>query len=226
VVRKFKACELSPRCAQDVPDDKRCEKGATCDSDVCVRPGIETIRDENQRNVCQELFFSVTKCRPSAKVNDPRQIDCANRAIAAWTVKNLNGDALDQEKAIIVASEVPLVDEERNPLKSAAGQPIVKRLAACDKRTGTKRENCRALFVEVSSCRIKPYDVAECAPPEAGGAGGAAGSAGSAAPAAPAEATGPLRTPACEDATKAAIASCTKDAITSWVDENKDDAKE
>jgi len=209
LIRQFKACELSPRCAQDVPDDKRCEAGATCESEVCVRPGVEVIRDESQRNVCQDLFFAVTKCRPDAKVNDPKQIDCANREIASWAVKNLNGDALDQEKAVIVATEVALSDADGNAINGASGRQIVKRLASCDKLTGTKRENCRALFIEVSNCRIKPYELAECACPEGAAAG-----------------CGKERTPVCEDAMKAAVASCSKDAIATWGDDNKDDVKE
>ncbi|HWU90124.1 MAG TPA: TRAP transporter large permease [Kofleriaceae bacterium] len=162
IVRQFKACALSPRCASDVPDDQRCPAGSTCESEVCVRPGVEVIRDESQRDVCQDLFFQVTKCRPDARANDPKQIECANREIASWVVKNLNGDALDQEKAVIVTREVALSNADGNPINGANGKQIVKRLEACDKLTGTQRETCRALFIEVSSCRIKPYEVAEC----------------------------------------------------------------
>lgn len=208
IVRQFKACQLSPRCAKDVPDDQRCPAGATCQSDVCVRPGVEVIRDEGGRDSCQQLFFEVTKCRPNAKVNDPQQVICANQAIATWVVKNLNGDALDLEKAIIVpaAREVPLVDGDGNPKNDASGKQIVKRLAECDKLSGTLREGCRALFIEVSSCRIKPHVVAQCACP-----------AGAPCP--------KERPPECEDALKAAIASCSKDAIAAWVEENPDSAQ-
>jgi len=41
------------------------------------------IVDESERNLCQALFFDVTTCRPDGKSQDPKQIACANRAIAA-----------------------------------------------------------------------------------------------------------------------------------------------
>lgn len=162
LTRRLRHCVLSPRCAEDVPDDKRCAPGATCVSDVCVRPGVEVIRDETQRNVCQQLFFDVSECRPDPKVSDPAQIACANEAIASWVVSNLNGDALDPEKAIVVVREVALVDAEGAPIAGKDGRPIVRRLEACDQLTGTQRESCRALFIEVSSCRIKPHDLSSC----------------------------------------------------------------
>jgi hypothetical protein len=161
ITRRLKHCQLSPRCARDVPDDKRCEAGATCVSDVCVRPGTEVIRDETQRTACQRLFFDVTACRPDPKASDPKQLACANEAIASWIVSNLNGDALDPEKAIVVVREATLVDAAGTPIAGKHG-PIVRQLAACDKLTGTERESCRALFVELSTCRIKPHDVADC----------------------------------------------------------------
>jgi hypothetical protein len=165
---------------------------------VCVTPGVEVIRDESARTACQELFFQVTECQPDPKVSDPAQLACAHRAIAGWVAKNLNGDALDQEKAIIVAREVALVDGEGAPVRGAGGAPILKRLEACDRLTGTQRESCRALFVEVSTCRIKPHELAECP-------------AGAACP---------------REAVDAAIGACSRDAITAWMDEHPDLAKE
>ncbi len=162
LVRRLKGCQLSPKCAKDVPDEQRCPAGATCTSGVCVRPGVETIRDETQRTTCQQLFFDVTECRPDPKVSDPKQIQCANEAIAAWVAKNLNDDPLEPEKAIVVVREVPLVDDEGNPITGKDGKQIVRRLEQCDKLTGTQRENCRAVFVLASSCRIKPHDVTDC----------------------------------------------------------------
>jgi tripartite ATP-independent transporter DctM subunit len=207
ITRRLKNCQLSPRCAKDVPDDKRCEPGATCESDVCVRPGVEVIRDEPQRTACQRLFFDVTDCRPDPKVSDPKQIACANEAIASWVASNLNGDALDPEKAIIVVREVTLADAEGQPIAGKDGKPIVRQIAMCDKLTGTERENCRALFVEASTCRIKPHDVADCTAEKAKDC-----------PAEGAERCAQERRAAC---VKAAIDDCTRAAIASWAEDNE-----
>ena len=202
LVRSFKACKLSPRCSQETG----CEAGATCETEVCVRPGVETIRDENQLNVCKALFLEVTKCRPDPKSTDPARRACADRAIADWVVKNLNEDALDPERAVVTLTEVAIVDAEGAPIKGASGQPIVRQLAACDKLTGTQRENCRALFIQVSSCRIKPYSPEACA-----------------CPAGAAEACTKPTSPECAAATTAAIDQCSREAIAAWAEEFKDD---
>ncbi len=114
------------------------------------------ITDETQKTVCQALFFDATTCTPDPKAVTPEQKVCANKAIAAWTVSNMNSDPLDQEKAVLVVAEVPLVDAEGVPIKGASGAPIVKKLASCDGLTGTQRETCRSIFIEVSNCRIDP----------------------------------------------------------------------
>jgi hypothetical protein len=72
-------------------------------------------------------------------------------------VSNLNGDVLDQTKAIIVINELPLVNAEGEPVKDKkTGQPIVKKLTECDKLDGTYAETCRELFITASNCKIDP----------------------------------------------------------------------
>jgi hypothetical protein len=215
ITRRLRNCQLSPRCKEDVPDDQRCAAGSTCESGVCVRPGVETIRDETQRTTCQDLFFEVTTCRPDRKVTDPAQIACANEAIASWVVGNLNSDALEPEKAIIVVREAALADDEGNPIPGKDQKPIVRQLAACDKLTGTERENCRALFVEISSCRIKPHDVAECTAEKVQACPAEGGQSGE-------DCANEARA-ACVGA---AIASCSRAAIASWAEENESLYKE
>jgi hypothetical protein len=124
------------------------------------------IEDEIQRGVCQGLFFDVTECIPNPKAITPEQQKCANEAIADWVVSNLNSDPLDLEKAIVTVEEVPLVDEDGNPIKDDKGAPVVKKFASCAPLTGTDREICRSLFIEASSCHIKPQDCEADAPPE------------------------------------------------------------
>ncbi len=124
------------------------------------------IEDEIQRGVCQGLFFDVTTCIPNPKAITPEQQKCANEAIADWVVSNLNSDPLDLEKAIVTVEEVPLVDEDGNPIKDDKGAPVVKKFASCGPLTGTDREICRSLFIEVSSCHIKTHDCDADAPPE------------------------------------------------------------
>ena len=97
------------------------------------------IADESTKGACQQLFFDVTTCKA-----DKDATGCRNKAIAAWTVSNMNGDPLDQEKAIITVTEIPLEGG------------IVKRIAKCDPLTGTDRETCRSLFIEASNCKIVP----------------------------------------------------------------------
>ena len=124
------------------------------------------IEDEIQRSVCQGLFFDVTTCIPDAKAITPEQQKCANEAIASWVVSNLNSDPLDLEKAIVTVPEVPLADEDGNPVKDDKGTQVIKKFASCNPLTGTEREICRSLFIEVSSCHIQPHDCDADAPPE------------------------------------------------------------
>src|SRR4029077_9573825 len=92
--------------------------------------------------------------------------DCKHHAVAKWTVSNMNNDPLDTEKALIVVTEVPLVDDtgapvkdaDEKPIDGADGKPRVKQFAACAPLKGTDRETCRSLFIDVSSCKIDPPD--------------------------------------------------------------------
>jgi C4-dicarboxylate transporter, DctM subunit len=231
-VRQFKQCMLTPRClapgktAQKGVTYVTCQKPASCsDEGYCAEAGVELIKDENARNVCQQVFFDVTTCIPDRKVQDPKQRDCANRAIAKWTVSNMNSDALDQEKAIIVQSELALVDATGAPVKQSAddaasppvvgkdGKPIVKKLAACpptkDGKSNTARENCRLLFINVSNCLIDFEPPTECKIDDC--------------PAETAEACKKERLAGCM---KQVTASCVADKIQEWVGEYPDLAKE
>jgi hypothetical protein len=229
------------------------------------------ITEESERTICQELFFKVTTCRPNAKTADPKQIACSNRAVAAWTVANMNGDALHPEYALTTMTELPLVDADGKPIeieipkldangsavvdadgdevkeKKAVvgkdGKPVVKKLATCEPLTGSSRDTCRSLFVDVSNCTISPPGAESCAegaPAECGagspeapapapgpgsgsasGSGSAAGSgSGAAAPA-----TGPgciaEKTATC---VKKSIATCALDKMTTWLTDNPDRA--
>lgn len=128
------------------------------------------ISDDTKQAVCQALFFDVTACKA-----DPATFEaCKRKAIAAWTVANMNSDPLDQEKALIVVTAVPLVDaagaavkdptDDSKSIVGKDGQPVVKQLAACAPLKGTERETCRSLFIEVSNCKIDPPDgpLADC----------------------------------------------------------------
>jgi C4-dicarboxylate transporter, DctM subunit len=111
-----------------------------------------TIKDESKKDACQSLFFEVSNCKTS-----PDAQTCTNKAIADWAVSNLNGDVLDQSKAIIVVTEVPLVNPAGEPIKKK-GQQVVKTLAECEKLEGTYAETCRELFITTSNCKISPPD--------------------------------------------------------------------
>jgi len=104
------------------------------------------IEDENKKGVCQSLFFEVTNCKGEAA--------CAHKAVAHWTVANLNEDALHPENAILVVTEVALVKDDK-PYPDEA-HPLARKLAQCKELKGGEREECRALFLEVSSCKIDP----------------------------------------------------------------------
>ncbi len=143
--------------------------------------GKEKPLSEAEIRNCQKLFLDVTECRPDAKVTDPKQIDCANRATAKWTVERLNED--NPAEAAIVINEISLVDASGAPLTieedvlDKAGQPVrdeldnvkkvttpivgpdgkalTHKLAWCDSlEFGSDREKCRALFIAASGCKI------------------------------------------------------------------------
>lgn len=126
----------------------------------------DAVTDEIARGACQTLFFDVTTCLPNPKAPTPEQQACANKTIAEWVVSNLNSDPLDLEKAIVVVDQVAVIDSEGNPVKDDKGQPVVKQFSSCAPLTGTERETCRLLFIEVSSCHIKDHDCEADAPPE------------------------------------------------------------
>ncbi len=138
------------------------------DGKQAVRKFIDCkgIEDDLQRSTCEGLFFDVTDCLPDPKAPTPEQQACANKAIAEWVVSNLNSDPLDLEKAIIVVDQVSLIDSDGNPVKDSGGTPVVKKIANCQPLTGTARETCRSLFIEVSSCNIQSHDCEADAPPE------------------------------------------------------------
>jgi hypothetical protein len=110
------------------------------------------ITNEAKKDVCQGLFFDVSACKAA-----PDARKCTNKKIADWVVSNLNG-GLEPALAIIVVSEIALVDGAGEPVKDKAGQPIVKHLAECDKVDGSYQETCKELFINVSSCHISPPD--------------------------------------------------------------------
>jgi hypothetical protein len=109
------------------------------------------IKDVSKKDACQSLFFDVSDCKTNADV-----ATCTNRKIAEWAVSNLNGDILDQSKAIIVVEEVALVKPDGSPVKDKAGHPIIKKKAECDKLEGTYKETCMELFIMASNCKIAP----------------------------------------------------------------------
>jgi len=112
------------------------------------------IKDDSKRDACQALFFDVSKCKTEADAKT-----CENKVIAQWAVSNLNGDVLDQSKAIIIVTEVPLVNPAGEPVKDKkSGQQIVKKLDACNKLEGTYAETCRELFITTSNCKIVTPD--------------------------------------------------------------------
>lgn len=109
------------------------------------------IEDVSKKDACQALFFDVSACKSEADAQT-----CANKKIAAWAVSNLNGDVLDQSKAIIVVTDVDLVAPDGEPVRGKDGKPQKKSLAECDKLEGSYQETCRELFINASNCKISP----------------------------------------------------------------------
>jgi tripartite ATP-independent transporter DctM subunit len=91
------------------------------------------LKDEIEKNmtICQQLFFDVSTCEPNPKAIDAKQQICANKAIADWTVKQLNGDILHPDRAIVLVNELALVDasgeamEYEAPVLDDKGQPVL-----------------------------------------------------------------------------------------------------
>jgi len=109
------------------------------------------ITNESKKDACQKLFFDVSNCKTDADATK-----CTNKAIASWAVDQLNGDVLDQSKAIIVVTEVALVKPDGEPVKDKAGAQIVKKAEECAKLEGSYQETCRELFISASNCKILP----------------------------------------------------------------------
>jgi hypothetical protein len=145
----------------------------------------EELKNQSDKDACQELFNVVTACRPTPADQKPEQMACANKGIAAWTVDYMNSESRS-ELNIVVVNEVKLVDAEGAPLKvpvldaegspvtndegdevmrdavDKAKAPLVMKLDRCANITGLERETCRSLFVRPSNCKISPPDPAEC----------------------------------------------------------------
>jgi hypothetical protein len=105
------------------------------------------ITEEIAKGGCQKVFFDVKACNGDKA--------CANKAIAAWTVANVNASD-DPKTQIILVQEVPLVNSDGNAVKSKDGNPVVKKLADCANATDV--DTCRELFINVSNCKISPPD--------------------------------------------------------------------
>jgi C4-dicarboxylate transporter, DctM subunit len=109
------------------------------------------ITEQTKKDACQKLFFDVSNCK-----TDPNAQVCSNKAVASWVVSELNGDIMDQSKAIILVDEVALVNAAGEPVKDKAGKPQKKNRAECDKLEGSYQETCRELFITASTCKINP----------------------------------------------------------------------
>jgi len=105
------------------------------------------ITDEIAKGGCQKVFFDVKTCGTDKT--------CANKAVAAWVVSNVNsGD--DPKTQIVLVQEVRLINSDGNPVKAKDGSPVVKKLADCANATDV--DTCRELFLNVSNCKISPPD--------------------------------------------------------------------
>jgi tripartite ATP-independent transporter DctM subunit len=105
----------------------------------------DKLHDEIAKGGCQKVFFDVKDCNGDTA--------CANKAVAAWVVSNLNG-GFDQAVQIILVDTVPLVDSDGAPVKGKDGKQVVKKLADC--ASAIDVDTCRELFIDVSNCKINP----------------------------------------------------------------------
>ena len=78
---------------------------------------------------------------------------CANAAVASWVIANINGGD-DTAAQFVLVTEVPLVRDGKPVTDKKTGQPIVNKLADCEKATDV--DTCRQLFLDVSNCKIAP----------------------------------------------------------------------
>jgi len=202
LVRHFKNC---------IPLSSEADKQACKTAAADKRDPRCNITDDTAQTTCQKLFFDVMECIPDAKLKDPKQQACANRAVAKWTIDELNTEAkADTAAAVIVLDQIALVDTDGKPVE-VNGKPIVKKLAGCDKLTGTQCDNCRYLFMRVSNCRILPDKLDDCIAERTK------------------ECTGDTAAACITEKTEACrkdkTEQCERDKIGAWVDEFPDDAK-
>lgn len=119
--------------------------GADGKPEVKKLDDCNAMTDEIAKGGCQKVFFDVKDCKGDKT--------CANKAIAAWVVSNVQaGD--DTSQQIVLVTEVPLVTSDGKPVKDKSGNPIVKKLADCANATDV--DTCRELFLDVSNCKISP----------------------------------------------------------------------
>jgi hypothetical protein len=121
--------------------------------DDCAKLG-----NEIARGGCEKPFFDAKDCH-----GKPDEQTCNNRAIACWVTASLNASD-DGESPIIVATEVPLVDGNGNPVTDKkTGSQRVRKLADC--ADAVDKDTCRELFINASNCAICPPtggDIAAC----------------------------------------------------------------
>ena len=211
------------------------------------------LKEEMERTTCQQVFFDATACKPDAKSTDPAQVACFNKAVSAWVVSNLNGDALHPEYAVVTMTELALVDAdgkpvawnepvrdakgepvmgddgdprtESKPLVGADGKPIVKKLAACDKLAGSAKESCRALFVEASNCTIVVPEDEACVTEKSAACSAAVPAAGSGSDAGSAAPAVDCAAQAATTCRATATRTCIAEKIGTWLEDNADHAK-
>jgi hypothetical protein len=109
------------------------------------------IEDESKKTACQTLFFDVSDCK-----KQPDPTTCSNKAIAHWTVNNLNSELKDN--SVILVTELPLVKSDGTPVKDKKGAQVVKKLADCMAMSGFERDTCVEVFLTTSNCKIEPPD--------------------------------------------------------------------
>jgi tripartite ATP-independent transporter DctM subunit len=112
---------------------------------VARRDDCDKIDDQTAKDACQGVFSEITTCKGDQA--------CVHKTIATWVASN-NAVADDPEKQIVLVEEIPLVNDEGEPVKDKKGVAIVKKHAGCEE--GSLGDACRELFVNVSNCKINP----------------------------------------------------------------------
>ena len=106
----------------------------------------EALEAGDKKAACQNVFFYADQCKAEGAKAD----ECTHKKIGAWTARN---------RDIVVVQAIPLVDDDKNPVKDGKGQPTVMTYAACQAEPDTdKKTACHELFHAVSSCKIDPQD--------------------------------------------------------------------